>query len=178
MLGRLLLRRVLAGVVNCSVLELAIGLRANGKPVLEGGAVHFNLSHSHDWVLLGVGPRELGIDLERVQHRETLDALARNVMHKNEWSAYMRQAEQDKSSFFYRTWVLKEACLKFDGRGISSGLRSVETRLVVPEIVSHPGLWAQYLQAPRSYYAAMVTSVAPEKHVGQTLIDSVFDLGS
>lgn len=178
LLGRLLVRRVLAGILNCSALELVIGLRANGKPVLEGETVHFNLSHSHDWVLLGVGPRELGVDLEKVQYRDTLDALARHVMHQNEWSVYRAQAEQDKSSFFYRTWVLKEACLKFDGRGISSGLRSVETRLVPPEIVSHPGLRAEYLQAPESYCAAMVTSVGPGGQSYQTLIDSVFDLRS
>jgi phosphopantetheine--protein transferase-like protein len=114
----------------------------SGKPVLCGAPLdlRFNLSHSGDWILLGVSlARELGVDIQlhRSLRYTSVEKLSRRFFAHAEWEALMSMPEDERLSGFYRLWVLKEAFVKAQGCGLSSGLKrfvvSLDGRLLSSE---------------------------------------------
>jgi len=105
-------------------LEFAFGESARkivvdefGKPYLPGGAF-FNLSHSGDWVALAVDPRgAVGCDVQIRQETLKPEIIAKRFFHASEYEAFLSSAPEERERVFYRTWALKESCLKALGRG-------------------------------------------------------------
>ena len=102
--------------------SLDFAVNASGKPLLHApgspAELHFNLSHSGGRALLGVGDRELGVDLERVRSNiESLD-ISRNYFFGSEREAIEQAAPLRRNSLFFRYWVAKEAVLKAQGIGL------------------------------------------------------------
>lgn len=85
----------------------------NGKPCLSGGPC-FNLSHSGDYVILGVSDRELGVDVERIAPWN--DRVARRCFLPAELS--WLYADPTENAFF-RLWTAKESVMKATGLGFS-----------------------------------------------------------
>ncbi len=159
LLGRAALRRLLANRLNCDPLALTLRRSPTGKPILDGQSNwFFNVSHSGDCVLVALSQGEaVGVDVEQVQHRESLVALARRVMHANEFDRFNALNGLEQTSFFFQTWVLKEAYAKYDGRGIQLGLASIETLLAKPQIVSRL-VSAHWVSVEPGYVAALITA--------------------
>ncbi len=114
-------------LILAHVLELADPARihyqhnAFGKPGLDTGSVHFNMSHSGDWALIGVSDRHaIGVDLE-VRHHPMPDTpeLARRHFTAAEYSAFLASPVDQREATFLRCWTRKEACLKAIGSGLS-----------------------------------------------------------
>jgi 4'-phosphopantetheinyl transferase len=119
---RALVRSVLADRMAMSAADVPISQTDFGKPVVAG-AVHFNVSHSGDLVLMAISAdRAVGIDVER---RRTVDRVAALVAR---WLTSPEQASvaermaagADPSDAFLRVWSLKEARLKALGVGIGN----------------------------------------------------------
>ncbi len=159
LLGRAALRRLLANRLNCEPLALTLRRTSTGKPELEGQSGWcFNVSHSGDCVVVALSQAgAVGVDVERVQRRESLMPLARRVMHANEFERFNALSGPEQSMFFFQTWVLKEAYAKFDGRGIQLGLASIETRLAKPQVVGR-AVGAHWVCVEPGYVAALVTA--------------------
>lgn len=111
-----------------------------GKPYVLGVEVHFNLSHSGDFVVCAVSDRPVGIDVEQI--RIVRQKLAEKVCCPEELE-YLRDAPgwQDPVTGwalrrFFRIWASKEAYFKWAGTGITD-LKSFNT---VPHILSG-GTW-------------------------------------
>jgi 4'-phosphopantetheinyl transferase len=96
------------------------------KPVLCDNAVHplhFNISHSGDWVLIAVANYEVGIDIELVNSSFVYNELAVSSL-KNDEIKFLRQSgEQEK--IFYLFWTRKEALLKGTGKGLVDDLFAI-----------------------------------------------------
>jgi len=113
-------RALVAGLA----LECAFGASAReirvdefGKPYLPGGAF-FNLSHSGDWVALAVDSRgAVGCDVQIRQETLKPEIIAKRFFHSTEYEAFLSSAPEERERVFYRTWALKESCLKALGRG-------------------------------------------------------------
>lgn len=112
-----------------------------GKPHLEGtGQLHFNMSHSGGWALIGVSPAvPIGVDIELMNPMNDLDALAKRNFSQGEYAEFVDIEPDRKLQAFLRCWTRKEACLKALGSGLSiephlfqAGLGSEEARTTIP----------------------------------------------
>ncbi|WP_323957747.1 4'-phosphopantetheinyl transferase family protein [Aeromonas caviae] len=126
LLGRVLLRRLLAERLHCRADALTFGIGAHGKPTLLSHRWQFNLSHSGDWLVLALcreGP--LGVDIEMGLRRRPILPLAERFYAPGEYLWLRTLPVQEQDSAFYRLWSRKEAVLKAHGAGIAAGLEKV-----------------------------------------------------
>ena len=122
--GRVALRCILAALLNqTSPREITFTTNAYGKPALCNTREHlqFNLSHSGNLVLIAVArDRACGVDIQQMKNTRKADELARFYFHPAEYSTMKPQ--EDKATNlrqFYKLWVLKEAFIKAEGKGMA-----------------------------------------------------------
>ncbi len=82
--------------------------------------------------------REVGVDVEDIRPRRSLDAIASQQFHPHERKNLEAAEGADKLSEFYRIWTCKEAYLKGLGHGFAMPLTSF-------------AMLPQALQAVRTY---------------------------
>jgi 4'-phosphopantetheinyl transferase len=101
---------------------------AQGKPFAPAlPDLHFNLSHAGADVLLALARCEpLGVDLERIDRRVAIDAIAQRHFASAEAAALAELAPARRREAFIDLWTRKEAVLKAIGAGLSYGLQRVE----------------------------------------------------
>ena len=88
-----------------------------GKPYLSNYPdVHFNISHSGQYVACVVSDKPVGIDIQKIS--EYNPAVAKRVCTGQELKRI--ESSDDKSSEFIKLWSQKEAVLKMYGTGIAS----------------------------------------------------------
>ncbi|MFI1393985.1 4'-phosphopantetheinyl transferase family protein [Streptomyces sp. NPDC020681] len=90
----------------------------HGRPAVQGGGVHFSLSHSGDVVLIGIADNPVGVDVERTPRPDTVARLA-SSLHPVEEAELSQEPDHTKSQAFARAWARKEAYLKGIGTGLS-----------------------------------------------------------
>lgn len=120
--GRGLLREILAGYFGIEANQVQLAAGDYGKPFLLGNqaGLCFNLSHSGDYFLLAIASKyEVGIDIEMIAPGKPLEDMARMVFSHQELDRWSRLSVSDREAAFYRCWVRKEACLKACGSGFS-----------------------------------------------------------
>ena len=143
--SRVLQKTALAQILNCPVTHLAFEFGPQGKPRLQPAinpaALEFNLTHSDSWALLAVDQTAVGIDTENMQRNTNILNIARHNFHPQEIEFLTAKASEHKWGFYY--WMLKEAYIKFLGKGLSQSLKDFyfnwqplrfgsETQLPVP----------------------------------------------
>jgi len=147
--AHVLLRRVLGDVLGVPPAQLGIALQAHGKPYLRDVAIHFNLSHAGDALLLGWGYAPLGVDVERA-------ARATRYIERLALVRELRAVGVAPLAAF----TLIEAALKADGRGLG-GLRSLrllstDQTTYTFELASHR-IAATGVPLPDGYVGAVAT---------------------
>jgi len=94
-----------------------------GKPHIGNlNGVHFNISHSGNYVVCAVAPYEIGIDVERI--RKVNLRVAERFFSTPEINDLMSLDEADRMEYFIRLWTIKESYLKAIGRGLTQHLNS------------------------------------------------------
>ncbi|MBB3126351.1 4'-phosphopantetheinyl transferase [Paenibacillus rhizosphaerae] len=94
-----------------------------GKPVFaDEPDIHFNLSHSGDWVVAAIGPSELGVDVEQVL--PVNPGIAESCFSPAELGLLQCLPEEERLGRFYDIWTLKESYTKCIGKGLSQPLDS------------------------------------------------------
>ena len=138
-LGRIMIRNILAGFLQLAPTDIEITISASGKPVLNQEIdyktrIHFNLSHSHDCLVLAVcSSGEIGIDVEYTRRKIKADEILKHFFNYEEQIAYQKiNAEEAQRKFFFSLWTLKEALLKMTGDGLSYGLDKFFLTLDMP----------------------------------------------
>jgi 4'-phosphopantetheinyl transferase len=126
--ARGLLREILALYLNTAAKRLRFRYGAHGKPTLaEYGDLRFNLSHSHDTMLVAVAhKREVGVDIEHAGADIAVEEIAETVFSTPEVQVLNRLDGEAKRAAFLRFWTRKEAYIKADGRGVSLPLKHVD----------------------------------------------------
>ena len=96
----------------------------NHKPLLQNEPnVHYNVSHSKDWILIAVSPAEIGVDVEGI---DPLFPFRDVLLHS--FSLPERAAiERSNASLhlFYQLWTRKEALVKATARGIDAEFSTI-----------------------------------------------------
>lgn len=117
------LRVILAGYLARDPQALQFATSPRGKPsLIDPPGWHFNLSHSAQLALVAVGHAELGVDLEKRRHLESLKQIATRHFSQVEVEALRALPAAEQLGAFYRCWTRKEAYVKAIGSGLSSAL--------------------------------------------------------
>lgn len=118
----------------------AIEYKEGGKPYLaERPDVHFNISHSGDYVCVAVGDEPVGVDIQEkgTKRKELCDAEPDGDYDRERKVAERFFTPADKAmlsacgraeyrDLFFRMWSIKESYVKLTGEGMSQGLSGFE----------------------------------------------------
>src|SRR5947209_8170396 len=114
-------REVLARYLGASPDAIRIVAGPHGKPELAGGELSFNLSHSGDIALVAVArARSLGVDVERIDPRRDVSALARRALDPAAATAVLALPAAERPVAFHRAWARREALAKCAGTGLGT----------------------------------------------------------
>jgi 4'-phosphopantetheinyl transferase len=135
--GRGLLRRILAGCLDCDPRELAFGYGPHGKPHLLGApgvAMSFNISHSGSVAVYAVARGQaVGVDIEQIRPDRATHELAQRYFATGEVKALRDLPAEERVAAFFRCWSRKEAFIKAIGDGLAFPLDEFEVSLAPGE---------------------------------------------
>jgi 4'-phosphopantetheinyl transferase len=128
--GRAVLRHVLATHLRCTPTDLEFCYGPMGKPSLRDDLIDlaFNLSHSEGAAVIGVTRRaDIGVDIERIRPIPDVHALAREVFSLEERVELTHAADPVRA--FLNGWTRKEAFVKAIGIGCGLPLTGITMSL-------------------------------------------------
>ncbi len=130
LVGRYLLRKLLASYLKLEAKELRFNYNPYGKPILANkDPIHFNLSHSQNLAIYAISlTHQIGVDLELVRALNDIKQIAQRFFSAREYAKLNSLPQQQQLECFFRFWTCKEAYLKGIGEGIG-GLEGVEIEL-------------------------------------------------
>ena len=126
-----LVNRKIAGLLGKDFNELKINYFDNKKPIVEGSAIDFILSHSADYFAFAMSNLEkiyVGVDIEVVRENLDMEPIVHHYFHKNEISYILNSGSNNhtRQRRFYEVWTRKEAFLKMLGTGLSEKLSEID----------------------------------------------------
>jgi 4'-phosphopantetheinyl transferase len=122
-LGELLIKAVAVSRYHLPLNETATDIGKNSKPHFKlHRGLHFNLSHSGQWVVAAFSYKPVGIDIEKVKHVNL--GIARRFFAADEITYLQALPENEQMEGFFRLWTLKESYLKALGTGLTRSLSS------------------------------------------------------
>ena len=128
--ARGILRSLLAGFTGTPAEKLQFAYGNSGKPVLVGrDGIQFNISHSADLGLFAFAPdRPVGVDVENERPVRRLLDVAQRFMSEDELRSLIDTSPEERNAAFLRSWVVREARLKAEGKGVWSGSENPNPR--------------------------------------------------
>lgn len=128
-IGELMLRAVLCSKYNLKNQDIVFAYGSHEKPFLEDVEnIHFNLSHSGEWVVCAFSEKPVGVDVEKI--RPVNMDIAKRFFSKNEIDELFLREGNCRLEFFFDLWTLKESYLKFIGAGLTKQLNSFCIKLI------------------------------------------------
>jgi 4'-phosphopantetheinyl transferase len=166
--GRGVLRMLLAGYIQQPPAELLFDYNQYGKPALshlpKGRSIEFNISHSHNIALFAftsIGP--LGVDVEYMRKDIEYEQLAHQFFSVQENATLQSLPKTLWRQTFYNCWTRKEAYIKARGEGLSIPLDQFDVSLKPEEPAallssreSDVADWTMQALAPGPDYAGAV----------------------
>jgi 4'-phosphopantetheinyl transferase len=157
LIGNVLSRYALCKNLNIKNIDITFEKNEYGKPFLLGvDKIHFNISHSGNWVVCAISDYPVGIDVETI--KPTDFEIAKRFFSKYEYTALKSQPDDQKQTYFFKLWTLKESYIKAVGKGLSIPLDSftisVENSAIInsDETLSDYSLYHSSLDSS-SFYA-------------------------
>ena len=139
------LRIILAKYLEQQPSSITFKTGANKKPYVVSAkpAIHYNISHSGDWILLAVSNSEIGADTEFIDPDfDYSDIIADNF--SDEEINYIK--EEAPALRFYMLWTRKEALTKATGNGLDDNLKLIPclngTNFVQSEVIASAINWS------------------------------------
>jgi 4'-phosphopantetheinyl transferase len=120
--ARGILRTLLSGFTGDAAQSLRFQYSSAGKPSLLDHEINFNVSHSADLALFAFAPdRSVGVDVESERPVRRLLDVAQRFMSEDEVRTLAATAPDERNMSFLQSWVIREARLKAEGKGVWSG---------------------------------------------------------
>lgn len=117
--GRALLRLVLSRLIGEAPAAIVLRERPGQAPALvhpAAPAVGFSISHAGPWVACAASTETaLGLDIERIDPRRDVLALAEQAFRADEIERLWACAAKERPQLFYRMWCELEARIKLGG---------------------------------------------------------------
>jgi 4'-phosphopantetheinyl transferase len=120
-IGRGLLRGLLADYLNTAPDAVPLRYLPSGKPVLDAcpacglDTLHFNVTHTDGILVLAAARRRVGVDVERLRPLADADGLVGRYFSAAEAAEFRVLPERHRSAAFFRGWTCKEAVIKAAG---------------------------------------------------------------
>lgn len=95
----------------------------NGKIYLNNFKYYFNISHSKDYLLIGISDKEIGVDIEFLDNHHL--KLSKKIMNDYLFKYYTNLEDDKKIRFFYKVWTLKESYIK------NKGLNLINNNIII-----------------------------------------------
>jgi 4'-phosphopantetheinyl transferase len=134
----------------------------NGKPELDpqGGYtdVYFNLSHSHERVLIGVNRKHpIGVDIVHMDPSYRFHDTAEYMLTMAEQACIQRIEPDLNYQVFFRIWAIKEALLKATG-GTLVLMKTTDLSEIIPDICSSKDCSMNYLNTHTPFFIRLFRS--------------------
>lgn len=127
--ARGILRSLLSGFTGIDAAKLRFIYGASGKPSLADHDIHFNVAHSAELGVFAFAPdRSVGVDVENERPVRRLLDVAQRFMSEDEMRSLAATEPAERDGAFLRAWVVREARLKAEGKGVWSGPESAKAR--------------------------------------------------
>ncbi|MGM8363565.1 4'-phosphopantetheinyl transferase family protein [Flavobacterium sp. ARAG 55.4] len=121
---RSILKIILAAYTKSDAKKMEFDYHLYKKPYLASTPwLHFNISHSEDYVVIAVSRRNLGIDIEYISQDFPFTNLISEIFEDKEVTAIHNS--KDKKKMFYSYWTRKEALVKGLGTGINDNFKYI-----------------------------------------------------
>ena len=121
--ARGMLRQLLGRYLDRDPGAVTFSRGAHGKPFLQEGGPHFNVSHTHELALYAIArDREVGVDVEWMRPQVAHEQIAARFFSLEEQEALAEVPNEERRAAFYNIWTRKEAYVKARGDGIAAGL--------------------------------------------------------
>ena len=133
----------------------------NRKKCLQN--IHFNLSHSGDYVVLAVSDNPVGIDVEH--KTKNYEMLSKRCFCKEEYLDIMSgESEQEKEYRFLQYWTMKEAYIKCVGEGMRISLNSfcIERKTDNVSVIPGTGLYLRSFFLEEAYCISVCSASAKD----------------
>lgn len=101
---------------NLSLDKDMIVFNKHGKPYLKNSHIYFNISHSSDYVVIGLSDSEIGVDIEKLVSKDRSLQLINKL---NQTFIDEFNISSDPQDFFTKCWVSIESYSKMIGKGLS-----------------------------------------------------------
>ncbi len=139
--GRGMLRTILASYLSVRPDELRFGYGEKGKPALmnagEEDSIQFNLAHSHGMALFAISRnRAIGVDLEFIRDDLVPEEIAERFFSDSEVLALKSVKPEIRSQAFFNCWTRKEAYIKARGEGLSMPLCEFDVSLIPGDVAA------------------------------------------
>lgn len=137
----------------------------HGRPRMPGSAFDYSVSHTAEWLLAAVvGEGLVGVDIDQVESRNDVTALATKVFSPAELQAFTRLPERGRTESFLTSWTRKEAAVKLTGHGLAAAPARIDVRFEevrADGIADWPGepVLLRDVPAPAAHRAALATTV-------------------
>lgn len=155
--ARAALRYILSSYLNTNPARIVFNTEIHGKPSVAG--VEFNCSHAPSLTLVAVAARPVGVDVEPAGNCADIDAICHRFINEAERGEVTSMSSSRASLELLRLWVIKEACLKAIGIGLTADPRELCVRRAASPVfdVSRGTdvLRARLLPIPCTYVAAV-----------------------
>ena len=112
-----LLRQLLAYYLNTLPKDVEIYYTDRQKPFTQTN-IHFSISHSKDKFVFAFNLNQpIGIDIEWINPLVNPEDIAHSIFSTPDLDQFYQAPHQEKRTYFYKSWVIKEAVLKALGTG-------------------------------------------------------------
>ena len=88
-----------------------------GKPYFKDAVMHFNVSHSGEYLAIAISESPVGVDIQETKNIK--DGMYRKVVQPEERSLIGADRQND----FLRLWALKESFVKAEGKGLRISMK-------------------------------------------------------
>jgi 4'-phosphopantetheinyl transferase len=123
LMGDIIVRIAICQEIGLKNEDLIFYKNKYGKPCLKNNCnVQFNISHSGDWIIAAIHDLPIGVDIQKIQP-VNMD-IAKRFFTPDEYKEIMRKDNEERLSYFYELWVLKESYIKAVGKGMNIPLNS------------------------------------------------------
>lgn len=119
-IGRTLLRSLLAHYLDLQPETIGISIDSNGKPSLASPQqqLHFSLAHSRNQLMIAFARSPVGLDLETPRPVKSCLKIAARLFRPDEVRQLKSTTEDQQQRYFYHLWTAYEAAQKMHGEGL------------------------------------------------------------
>jgi len=111
--------------------KLGLSFNENGKPYFAARQdIFFSISHTKGCAVCAISDEEVGCDVERIRavsdkEIKRVDGIVNRFFNSKEKEYLLNTSDESwKVERFYRLWTMKEAYIKYTGRGMGQDISS------------------------------------------------------